>query len=59
MRSDKPKAQATQKEGGKRERKDLENRRQPQADSRQGHEKRESGEALVRRRTGDKGETLH
>ena len=59
MRSDKQKAQATQKEGGKRERKDVENRRQPQAASKRGHEKCESGEGLVRRRDDKSGQTIH
>ena len=58
MRSDKQKLQAQQKAGGKRERKDVENRRQPKAASKQGHEAKESGDALTRRRD-QKGPTLH
>jgi hypothetical protein len=59
MRSDKQKSQAQQKEGGKRERKDLEDRRQPRAASRQDQEPRESGQGPVRRRDEKTGQTIH
>ena len=58
MRPDHQKLKATRKEGAKAERKDLENRRQPQSLSKQGHEQHESGQGHVRRRDGsgdDKG----
>lgn len=58
MRPDKPKLRATQKEGAKDARKDLENRRQPQAASKQGHARKESGQGSVRRRDSE-GETRH
>lgn len=52
MRTDTPKARATHKEGAKREQKDVENRRQPKAASKQGHETAKSGQGLVRRQDG-------
>lgn len=55
MRPDRQKLQATQKEGGKREQKDLENRRQPQSASKQGHARKESGQGQVRRRGDQEG----
>lgn len=54
MRPDKQKLQATQKEGTKREQKDLENRRQPQSAAKQGHQPQEAGQDLVRRREEEK-----
>lgn len=59
MRPDKQKLRATQKEGAKDEQKDLENRRQPQAQSKQGHHDKEAGQGLVRRRDDAGGKRLH
>lgn len=53
MRPDHQKLNATHEEGAKDEAKDLENRRQPKAASRQGHEPEKSGQGHVRRHDGD------
>lgn len=53
MRDDQQKLQATQKQGAKREQKDLEQRHQLKAPSRQGHARKESGQGVVRRRDGE------
>ena len=53
MRPDKPKLQSTQKEGAKREQKDLENRNQLKTPSKQGHVREESGQDVVRRQSGE------
>jgi len=50
MRIDHAKATATQKEGAKREQKDLESPRQLKASSKRGHQDKASGQGLVRRR---------
>lgn len=52
MRPDQQKLRATQKEGAKDEQKDIENRHQPQAASKQGHQAEEAGQGVVRRRDG-------
>ena len=53
MRPDLPKQRATQKEGTKDEQKDLEHRGQLQAESKQGHPRKESGQDVVRRQSGE------
>jgi len=53
MRPDQQKLHAQHKEGLKNEAKDIENRRQPQAASKQGHRDDGSGQGLVRRRDGE------
>lgn len=53
MRPDKPKLEAQHKSGAKDQPKDIENRRQPEAASKQGYEREKSGQGLVRRRDGD------
>jgi hypothetical protein len=50
MRIDNAKATATQKQGAKREQKDLESPRQLKANSKRGHQEKASGQGLVRRR---------
>jgi hypothetical protein len=57
MRPDRQKLDATQHAGMKDEAKDLENDRQPQAASKQGHESKKAGQGHVLRRDGDSGET--
>lgn len=52
MRTDNAKANAMHKGGAKREQKDVENRRQPKAASKRGHEAEKSGQGLVRRQDG-------
>jgi len=58
MRPDKQKLNAQQKEGAKRERKDLENRRQPESPAKQGHHENETALGQVRRQD-QKGHRLH
>jgi len=53
MRPDHQKLNAQHKEGAKDQPKDIENRRQPQAASKQGYHAEQSGQGLVRRRDGD------
>ena len=53
MRADQQKLEAQHKEGAKDEPKDIENRRQPKAASKQGYEREKSGQGLVRRHDGD------
>lgn len=53
MRPDHQKLNATQQSGMKDEAKDLENDRQPEAASKQGHESKKSGQGHVLRRDGD------
>lgn len=53
MRDDQQKLQATQKQGAKDERKDLEDRHQLKAPSKQGHARKEAGQGNVRRRDGE------
>ena len=50
MRIDNAKATATQKQGAKREQKDLEGPRQLKASSKGGHQEKAAGQGLVRRR---------
>jgi hypothetical protein len=52
MRPDRPKLNAQHKEGAKDQPKDIENRRQPQAASKQGYSRPASGQGLVRRHDG-------
>jgi hypothetical protein len=54
MRTDHQKLNAQHKEGAKDQPKDIENRRQPQAASKQGFHGQETGQGLVRRRDGDR-----
>ena len=53
MRPDQQKLHAQHKEGMKNEAKDIENRRQPQAASKQGHQDQGSGQGVVRRHDGE------
>lgn len=53
MRPDHQKLNAQHKEGMKNDAKDIENRRQPQAASKQGYQEQGSGQGVVRRRDGD------
>ena len=54
MRPDRQKLNAQHKEGMKNAPKDIENRRPPQAASKQGHQAEASGQGLVRRHDGDR-----
>ncbi|MEI7037155.1 hypothetical protein [Fulvimonas yonginensis] len=53
MRPDQQKLNAQHKSGMKDEPKDIENRRQPQAASKQGYHEPASGQGIVRRRDGE------
>ncbi|MGN2243824.1 hypothetical protein ACFWZU_09980 [Frateuria sp. GZRR33] len=53
MRPDQQKLHAQHKEGLKNDAKDIENRRQPQAASKQGFHEEASGQGIVRRHDGD------
>ncbi|HEV2539556.1 MAG TPA: hypothetical protein VGU03_07585 [Frateuria sp.] len=53
MRPDQQKLNAQHKEGMKKDAKDIENRRQPQAASKQGYHEQASGQGLVQRHDGD------
>ena len=53
MRPDRQELNATQQSGMKDEAKDIENDRQPEAASKQGHEEKKAGQGHVRRRDGD------
>ncbi|RPE79957.1 hypothetical protein [Vulcaniibacterium tengchongense] len=59
MRPDKQKLNAQHKEGAKRARKDLENRRPPKAASKQGHAAKQAGQDSVLRRDEPGGHRLH
>jgi hypothetical protein len=56
MHPDQQKLKATQKSGMKDEAKDLEDRRQLHADSKQGHESKKSGQGHVRRKDASRDE---
>lgn len=53
MRPDLPKQRATQKSGAKDRAKDLQAPQQLQAPSKQGHRREETGQDVVRRRSGE------
>lgn len=52
MRPDQQKLHAQHKSGAKDQAKDIENRRQPQAASKQGYHEQASGQGIVRRHDG-------
>ncbi|HEY0501909.1 MAG TPA: hypothetical protein VGD42_00315 [Lysobacter sp.] len=59
MRSDKHKPGARHREDGKRESKDVEERRQREAATKRSQERRLGDEPLVRRRDQKTGQTIH